>query len=110
YRLQKFHTGFVRMALKAKTPVIPCAITGAEESHLSLGSIDLRNFVRGLRIPLPVNFVPFPAKWRIRFFRPVRYHKEIKNGKTQAWILDQAQRARLDLQKKLWEEKDRKAA
>lgn len=105
YQLQKFHTGFVRLALRTGTPVIPCVVTGAEESHLSLGSIDLRQYVRGLRIPLPLNFFPFPAKWKIRFFDAIQYRKQSEGEPTQKWILKQAEKTREDLQRKLWKEK-----
>ena len=73
YELQRFHTGFLRMAIEAQAPVIPCVIVGAEESHLNLGNLDFSKFVRGLRIPLPLNFIPLPAKWRIIFLPPVSF-------------------------------------
>ena len=66
YELKKFHTGFVRMAAKAGVPVIPCMILGAEESHLNLGRLDLSRWVPRLKIPLPLNLVPLPSKWRVR--------------------------------------------
>ncbi len=72
YRLQKFHTGFVRMALETGSPVIPCIITGAEESNFNLGNINLERWHRKLRIPLPLNFFPAPAKWRIKILKPLK--------------------------------------
>ncbi len=71
YHLQKFHTGFMRMAVLAQAPVIPCLVIGAEESNINLGNIDLNKYVKGLRIPIPANFVPLPAKWRIKFLEPI---------------------------------------
>lgn len=70
YRLQKFHTGFLRIAVSTQAPIIPCVIIGAEESHLNLGNINLSRLIKGLRIPLPVNFFPLPARWKIRFLPP----------------------------------------
>ncbi|MGZ3687212.1 MAG: lysophospholipid acyltransferase family protein, partial [Bdellovibrionota bacterium] len=71
YRLQHFHTGFVRMAIQTQVPIIPCLVTGAEESHLTLGSLNLSRFVKGLRLPIPLNLVPLPAKWKIQFLKPI---------------------------------------
>ncbi len=71
YRLQPFHTGFVQLATRGRVPVIPCLIVGAEESNLNLGSISLGKFAGGLRLPLPLNLVPLPAKWSIRFLPPI---------------------------------------
>lgn len=73
YRLQDFHTGFIRMALLARAPIIPCVIIGAEETHLSIGNLNLSNVIRNLRIPLPINFFPLPAKWSIAFLKPVDF-------------------------------------
>jgi len=67
YHLQEFHTGFVRLALSTGAPVVPCIIIGAEESNLNIGNIDLTRFIANIRIPLPVNILPLPAKWSIRF-------------------------------------------
>ncbi len=71
YELQSFHTGFLRIALQSGAPIVPSYIIGAEESHLNLGNIDFSNFIKGIRIPLPVNFVPLPAKWKIVILPPV---------------------------------------
>ncbi|MFL5815718.1 MAG: 1-acyl-sn-glycerol-3-phosphate acyltransferase [Bdellovibrionia bacterium] len=66
YQLQPFHTGFLRMAIPNRAPIIPCVIIGAEEASLNLGNVDLSKFIKGIRIPFPVNPVPLPAKWKIR--------------------------------------------
>lgn len=71
YELQSFHTGFLRMAVAAQVPIVPCLIVGAEESNLNVGNLDLSRFVKGLRIPLPVNWIPLPAKWRMTFLPPI---------------------------------------
>lgn len=79
YRLQAFHTGFLRMALEAKVPIIPCVIIGAEESHLNLGNLNFSKIIKGLRIPLPVNWVPLPAKWRIVFLPKIEHPLLVKH-------------------------------
>lgn len=71
YRLEKFHTGFIRMALTADVPIVPCAVVGSEESFFNLGSIDLSKWFKNIRIPIPLNLIPLPAKWKIVFYPPV---------------------------------------
>lgn len=71
YQLQPFHTGFLRMSLPSKAPIVPCIIIGAEESHLNLGNLDFSRVVKNLRIPMPLNFIPLPAKWKIVFLPPI---------------------------------------
>lgn len=71
YSLQRFHRGFVVMAMEGAVPIVPCLVIGAEETHLNLGSLDLSRWLDGLKLPLPINLVPLPAKWKIRFLPPV---------------------------------------
>lgn len=71
YQLQPFHTGFLRMAIPNNAPIIPCIIIGAEEANFNLGNLDLSKFIKGIRIPFPVNPVPLPAKWKIRILPPI---------------------------------------
>ncbi len=71
YHLQKFHTGFLRMALLSRRPIVPCIVIGAEETHINFGNVDMSFLLRGLRLPLPGNLFPLPAKWKIKFLPPV---------------------------------------
>lgn len=71
YRLQEFKRGFVRMALETGAPIVPTLILGAEETHINLSQLKFTKFLRGLVIPLPLNVVPLPARWRIRFMEPI---------------------------------------
>jgi 1-acyl-sn-glycerol-3-phosphate acyltransferase len=71
YHLQPFHTGSVRMSIMTGAPLVPCLVVGAEESHLNLGSIDASPLFKGLRLPVPLNLIPLPAKWKIRFLPPL---------------------------------------
>lgn len=84
YRLQRFRTGFVRMALLTRSPIVPCVIIGAEETHINLGTLKLSRYIRGLQIPVPLNILPLPAKWTIRFLEPLDfsgYAREAANSK-----------------------------
>jgi 1-acyl-sn-glycerol-3-phosphate acyltransferase len=63
YRLARFHsTAFIKAALRARVPIVPVAVLGAEES--------LPVFARLPRLRISTA-LPLPAKFRIRFLEPV---------------------------------------
>ncbi len=70
YHLQDFRRGFIRIALKTRSPIIPCVIIGAEETHINLRSLKFNKYISGSILPLPLNVIPLPAKWKIRIFEP----------------------------------------
>jgi 1-acyl-sn-glycerol-3-phosphate acyltransferase len=81
YKLQRFgRGGFVRAALRAGKPIIPCAIVGAEETYPKIG--DIAPLARLLNLPYfpvtptfpllgPLGAVPLPSKWLIEFGEPI---------------------------------------
>ncbi|MGB5811413.1 MAG: lysophospholipid acyltransferase family protein [Polyangiales bacterium] len=61
YKLVRFGTGFVRLALKMRTPIIPCAFIGGEEAFPQLFHIDwLAKLVNGPFVPVAPQLVLFP--------------------------------------------------
>jgi 1-acyl-sn-glycerol-3-phosphate acyltransferase len=69
YQLKRFgRGGYVKLALKCKVPIVPVAITGAEESMPLLAKLPGGAF--GLPY-LPLTPPPLPARWKIRFSEPV---------------------------------------
>lgn len=72
YQLQEFKRGFVRMALQTDAVIIPTLIIGAEETHINLSTLKFTKFLRGPILPLPLNVVPLPAKWKIKFLEPIK--------------------------------------
>ncbi len=78
YELQEFRRGFVRMALETQSPIVPTLILGAEESNINLSKLQLTKFLRGVVIPLPLNVIPLPVKWKIKFLpmREFLYHPQ----------------------------------
>lgn len=73
YQLQEFKRGFVRMSLETGAPIVPTIILGAEETHINLKKLKFTKYLRGLVLPLPLNIIPLPAKWKIIFKKPVQY-------------------------------------
>ena len=82
YKLQRFgRGGFVVSALKTKTPIVPCAIVGAEEIYPIIANVAPLARLFGLPYfpitptwPLlgPLGVVPLPSKWIIEFGEPIR--------------------------------------
>ncbi len=71
YQLQEFKRGFIRMAIMTGAPIVPTLILGAEETHVNLSRLKLTKFLRGVVLPLPLNIIPLPSKWKIIFMEPI---------------------------------------
>jgi len=71
YRLQEFKRGFIRMALETGAPIVPTIIVGAEETHINLKQLKFTKYLKGVVLPLPLNTIPLPAKWKIKFLDPI---------------------------------------
>ncbi len=71
YTLQEFKRGFIRMSIETQSPIVPVLIVGAEESNFNLAKLKLTTLFKGLKLPLPINLIPLPAKWRIVFMDPI---------------------------------------
>ena len=81
YQLRRFgRGGFAVTALRARVPIVPCAIVGAEEIYPMVGNA--RPLARLLRLPyFPITplfpwfgalgAVPLPSRWIIDFGAPV---------------------------------------
>jgi 1-acyl-sn-glycerol-3-phosphate acyltransferase len=81
YKLARFgRGGFIRIALRTGSPIIPCAVVGAEEIHPVVAKADWVGRPFGLpyfpitpTFPIlgPLGVVPLPTKWSIDFADPV---------------------------------------
>lgn len=73
YQLQRFGNGFMHLAIKHKTPIIPVGIVGFEESIISIADI------KGLAKILAVPYIPLalpailPSKVYIHFGKPMYF-------------------------------------
>ncbi|HET9483724.1 MAG TPA: lysophospholipid acyltransferase family protein [Xanthomonadales bacterium] len=81
YRLQRFgRGGFVKLALRTGSPIIPVAVVGAEEAAPMLGKVTW--FAKNIGIPWipvtptfpwlgPAGLLPLPSKWFVQFGAPI---------------------------------------
>jgi 1-acyl-sn-glycerol-3-phosphate acyltransferase len=71
YRLRRFDSGFVESAVRARVPIVPVAVVGAEESLPVLVRVGLlRRLTRLTSLPL-TPMLPLPAKFQIRFLEAI---------------------------------------
>jgi 1-acyl-sn-glycerol-3-phosphate acyltransferase len=85
YRVQRFHTSFVRLSLTMGVPIIPTAVVGAEETYPVIAKWTrlgpLKQLLNVPYVPVtplfpflgPFGIIPLPTKWRIRFGPPIRF-------------------------------------
>jgi 1-acyl-sn-glycerol-3-phosphate acyltransferase len=85
YQLQRFGTGFMRLALETGTPIVPVAIIGTEETYPSVFNFELLAKAVGAPyfpvtpfFPLlgPLGLLPLPSKITVRFGKPLRFTGE----------------------------------
>jgi 1-acyl-sn-glycerol-3-phosphate acyltransferase len=81
YRLQRFgRGGFVEIALRTGSPIVPIAVVGSEEIYPKLA--DGGPLARAIGAPFvpitptfpwlgPLGLIPLPSKWRIEFCDPI---------------------------------------
>jgi 1-acyl-sn-glycerol-3-phosphate acyltransferase len=65
--------GYVKLAVRTGSPIVPVAIVGTEEIHYCLGDIpQLAQYLQIPVAPLIASPVPLPARVYIRFGAPIR--------------------------------------
>jgi 1-acyl-sn-glycerol-3-phosphate acyltransferase len=86
YQLQRFgRGGFIKLALRTDSPIIPAAIVGAEEIHPMMARLTW--LAPNLGIPFipitptfpwlgPLGMIPLPTKWFLRFGAPLYFNAE----------------------------------
>jgi 1-acyl-sn-glycerol-3-phosphate acyltransferase len=75
YHLQEFKRGFVRLGMLTNVPIVPAFVLGAEETHINLSQIKFTKYLIGTVIPVPLNVIPLPVKWKIKFLPPISMAK-----------------------------------
>ncbi|MCM2282355.1 MAG: acyltransferase family protein [Bdellovibrionaceae bacterium] len=104
YHLQEFRRGFVRMALDAQCPIIPTLIIGAEETHINLRQFKLPPALANLTLPLPLNLIPLPAKWKIIFLKPIHFPYQSGAANDDELVHELASEVREEMQQALSQE------
>jgi 1-acyl-sn-glycerol-3-phosphate acyltransferase len=80
YQLREFGSGFMRLALATKSPIVPVAVVGSEEQTIALAN--LKGLGKRLGLPAfpitltwpwlgPLGLLPLPVKYRIYWGEPM---------------------------------------
>ncbi len=79
YRLKRFGSGFVHMAMRTGAPIVPVGVVGCEETMPSFGN--LKPVARLLGLPyLPMMVpVPLPARVSLHFGEPIVFADDAKS-------------------------------
>jgi 1-acyl-sn-glycerol-3-phosphate acyltransferase len=114
YRLQRFgRGGFVEIALRTGSPMVPVAVVGSEEIYPKLGNSQAAARLLGAPFfPLtptfpwlgPLGVIPLPSRWRIEFCEPIPtadYGPAAADDR--ALVFELSERVRETIQQKLYE-------
>jgi len=114
YRLQRFgRGGFVELALRTGSSIVPVAVVGSEEIYPKLGEAPLMARILGAPyFPLtptfpwlgPLGTIPLPSKWRIEFCEPIETAEHGPEAAAdRALVLELSEQVRETIQGKLLE-------
>lgn len=103
YHLQEFKRGFIRLAIQRQCPIIPTLVIGAEETHINLAQLKFSKYLRGLILPLPLNVIPLPAKWKFIFLPPIEFPYKPSAADDRELVAELASEIKEDMQKALAE-------
>jgi 1-acyl-sn-glycerol-3-phosphate acyltransferase len=117
YHVQPFHTGFVRLSLSLRVPIVPAAVVGAEEIYPVIGKWErlgpLKQVLNVPYVPLTPLFpwfgllgvIPLPTRWHIRFGAPLRLYEGLGSGRASSTrtVRGLAERVRRQVQSMLHE-------
>jgi 1-acyl-sn-glycerol-3-phosphate acyltransferase len=114
YRLQRFgRGGFVELALRTGSPIVPVAVVGSEEIYPKVGEAPVLARLLGTpyfpitpTFPLlgPLGVVPLPSKWRIEFGEPIdtaRFGPEAAEDRS--FVFELSEQVRETIQNKVYE-------
>jgi 1-acyl-sn-glycerol-3-phosphate acyltransferase len=113
YRLRRFgRGGFADAAMRARVPIVPVAVLGAEEAAPVFAQVAaLRRLTGLLYFPITPTFPQFglpgllgylPAKFRIRFLEPIRFDEQDMQ-EDKALVQTVAHEVRARIQESLWD-------
>jgi len=113
YRLRRFgRGGFVEAAMRARAPIVPVCVVGAEEAAPVFAQVGLLKRLTGLLyFPVTPTFPHFgllgmlgylPAKFKLRFLEPIRFDEQGLEG-DKALVQTVAHDIRARIQENLWD-------
>jgi 1-acyl-sn-glycerol-3-phosphate acyltransferase len=114
YRVQRFgRGGFVEVALRTRSPIVPVAVVGSEEIYPKLAeSPTLARAVGAPFVPVtptfpwlgPLGLVPLPSRWRIEFCEPIDISEHPPEAaEDRRVVFDISEQVRETIQGKLYE-------
>jgi 1-acyl-sn-glycerol-3-phosphate acyltransferase len=114
YQLQRFgRGGFVEIALRTRSPIVPIAVVGSEEIYPMLGNA--RPLARAIGAPFvpltptfpwlgPLGLIPLPSKWRIEFCEPIEVSGLPPDAaEDRRVVFELSERVRERIQRKIYE-------
>jgi 1-acyl-sn-glycerol-3-phosphate acyltransferase len=113
YRLRRFgRGGFVEAAMRARVPIVPACVVGAEEAAPIFAQVGLLKRLTGLLyFPITPTFPFFglagmlgylPAKFKLRFLEPIEFG-EGDSHEDKALVQTIAHEVRARIQESLWD-------
>jgi 1-acyl-sn-glycerol-3-phosphate acyltransferase len=113
YRLRRFgRGGFVEAAMRARAPIVPVCVVGAEEAAPVFAQLGALKRLTGLLyFPITPTFPHFgllgmlgylPAKFKLRFLEPIRFDEE-GMYEDKALVQTVAHEIRARIQENLWD-------
>jgi len=113
YRLRRFgRGGFVEAAMRAKAPIVPVCVVGAEEAVPVFAQMNLMKRLTGLLyFPVTPTFPHLgllgmlgylPAKFKLRFLEPIQFEEE-GMYEDKALVQTVANEVRARIQENLWD-------
>jgi 1-acyl-sn-glycerol-3-phosphate acyltransferase len=113
YRLRRFgRGGFVEAAMRAKAPIVPVCVVGAEEAAPVFAQMNLMKRLTGLLyFPITPTFPHFgllgmlgylPAKFKVRFLEPIQFEEDDLH-EDKALVQTVANEVRARIQENLWD-------
>jgi len=113
YRLRRFgRGGFVEAAMRARAPIVPVCVVGAEEAAPVFAQVGLMRRVTGLLyFPITPTFPHFglagmlgylPSKFKLRFLEPIEFEHEGMH-QDKGLVQTVAHEVRARIQENLWD-------
>jgi 1-acyl-sn-glycerol-3-phosphate acyltransferase len=114
YRLQRFgRGGFVELALRTGSPIVPVAVVGSEEIYPKVGEAPaIARLIGAPYFPLtptfpllgPLGVIPLPSRWRIEFAEPIdtaRFGREAAEDRS--FVFELSEQVRETIQGKVYD-------